>query len=51
MGTPGDLELRKRMGMSGLSISNAILAGLVGDVDAGVTYDVVSHDILLTSRV
>ena len=37
--------------MNGLNISNANLAGLVGDVDAGVTYDAVSHDILLASRV
>ena len=33
MGT-GDLKLRKRMGMNGLNISNANLAGLMGDVDA-----------------
>ena len=44
-------EWRKSTGMNGLNISNANLAGLVGDVDAGVTYDAVSHNILLTSRI
>ena len=51
LGTPGNLELRKSMGMNGLNISNANLADLVGDVDAGVTCDVVSHGTLLVSRI
>ena len=29
LGTPGNLELRKREGMNGLNISNANLAGLM----------------------
>ena len=33
LGTPDNLKLRKRTGMNGLNISNANLAGLVGDVD------------------
>ena len=49
MGTPGNLALRK--GMDGLNISNVNHAGLLGDVDAGVTHDAISHDVLLTSRV
>ena len=51
MGTPGNLVLRKRMGMNGLNISNVNHTGLIADVDAGVTYDAVSHDILLAGRV
>ena len=51
LGTLGDLELRKRTGMNELNISNANLAALVGDVDAGVTCDVVSHGTLLVSRI
>ena len=39
------------MGMNRLNISNANLADLMGDVDAGVTCDVVSHDTLLVSRI
>ena len=50
-GTPDNLALRRGMVMNGLDISNVNYAGLMGDVDAGVTYDAVSHDILLTSRV
>ena len=34
--------------MNRLNISNASLAGLVGDVDAGITCDVVSHGTLLS---
>jgi len=51
LGNPANLEIRKRTSMSGLNISNANLAGLIGDIDTGVTYDAVSHGILLTSRV
>ena len=51
LGTPGNLDLRKRTGVSGLNVNYIDITGLVGDVDAGVTYDAVSHDILLTSRV
>ena len=48
LGTPGDLELRKRMGMNGLNISNANLAGLMGDVDAGVTCDMLAMTLFLS---
>ena len=51
MGTPSNLALRKGMGMNELNISNVNHAGLMGDVDAGVTYDAVSYDILLVSHV
>ena len=51
MGTPGDLELRKRTGMNKLNISNANLAGLMGDVDADVTCDMISHGTLLASHI
>ena len=46
-----DLELRKGTGMNGLNISNVDLAGLMGDVDAGVTCDMISRDTLLVSRI
>ena len=46
-GTPGNLALRK--GMDGMDIRNINHAGLLGDVDAGVTHDAISHDILLTT--
>ena len=49
--THGNLELRKKTGMNGLNISNANVAGLVGDVDAGVTCDVASHGTFLVSRI
>ena len=51
LGTPGNLEQRKRKGMNGLIISNANFAGLVGDADAGVTCDVVSHGTLLINHI
>ena len=51
LGTSGNLELRKMTGMNGLNISNTNLAGLMGDVDAGVMCDVASHDSLLVSRI
>ena len=51
LGTPGNLELRKSMGMNGLNISNANLVDLVGDYDVGVTCDVFSHGTLLISRI
>ena len=38
--TPGNLELRKRTGVAGLSFNDVGLAGLVGDDDAGHTRDV-----------
>ena len=44
LGTPGALKLRKRIDMNGLNISNANLVSLIGDLDAGVTCDVVSHN-------
>ena len=51
LGTPGNLELWKRMGVSGLNINNANLAGLMGDVDARLMCDAVRHDTLRASRV
>ena len=51
MGTPGNLVLRKGIGMNGLNISNVSHTGLMGDVDVGITYNAVSHNILLASRV
>jgi len=51
LGTPGNLELRKRMGVSGLNVNDASLAGLVGDVDASLTCAAVSHDTLHASHV
>jgi len=35
LGTPDDLELRKRKGMNGLNVNHTDLAGL--------TYDAISH--------
>ena len=49
LGTPGNLKLRKSTDMNELNISNANLAGLVGEVDAGVMCDMISHDTLLVS--
>ena len=49
MGTLGNLTLRKGMDM--LNIRNVNHAGLLGDVDTGVTHDAISHDILFASRV
>ena len=37
--------------MNGLNISNANLAGLMEDVNAGVTCDMISHGTLLVSRI
>ena len=37
LGTPGNLELRKRTGVSGLTVNNIDLAGLIGDIDVGLT--------------
>ena len=49
LGTPGDLELKKRTDVNGLNISNTNLGGFVGDIDGDVTCDVVSHGTLLVS--
>ena len=49
MRTPSNLALRK--GMDRLNIRNVNHAGLLEDVDAGVTHDAISHDILFASRV
>ena len=35
VGTPGNLELRKRRGVTRLAFNDVDLAGLVGDVDVG----------------
>jgi len=40
LGTPGNLELRKRRGVARLTFNDAGLAGLMGDVDAGHAHDV-----------
>ena len=37
LGTPSNLELRKRRGMARLAFNDVGLAGLVGDVDVGHT--------------
>ena len=50
LGTPGNLGLRKRTGVSGLNVNNVDLVGLVGDVDAGLTCDTFSHDVLYADR-
>ena len=42
LGTPGNLELRKRKGIAGLTVNNVGLMGLVRDVDVGFTCDTVS---------
>jgi len=40
LGTPGNLELRKRKGIAGLTVNNVGLTGLVRDVDVGFTCDI-----------
>ena len=37
VGNPRNLELRKRTGVSGLTVNNIDLAGLIGDIDVGLT--------------
>ena len=51
VGNPDNLKLRKRTGVSGLNVNHVDLAGLVGDVDAGLTCDTSSHDVLRTDRI
>jgi len=51
LGTPGNLELRKRTGMSWLTVNNADLAGLVVDVDAGLACNTTSHDVLYRDHI
>jgi len=51
LGTPGNLELRKRTGVSGPTVNNVDLAGLVGDVDASLPCDTSGHDVLCTDRI
>jgi len=46
LGTPGNLELRKGKDVAGLTFNNVGLAGLVGDVDAGLTCDAANNDAL-----
>ena len=48
--TSGNLEVRKRKGVAGLTFNNVGLAGLVGDVDAGLTCDAASNDALCAGR-
>ena len=50
LGTPDNLELRKRKGVAGLTFNNVGLAGLVGDIDAGLTCDAASNDALCTGH-
>ena len=51
LGTPGNLELRKRKGVARLTFNNVGLAGLVRDVDVGLTCDAASNDALCTGYV
>ena len=45
------MRLRKRMGVSGLNVNNVDLAGLVGDVKAGLMCDTSGHDALCTNHI
>ena len=49
LGTPGNLELRKTKGEAKSAFNNVGLVGLVGDVDAGLTYDAVRNGTPRTS--
>ena len=51
LGIPGNLRLRKRVGVSRLNVNNVDLAGLVGDVDVGLTCDTSGHDVLCIDRI
>ena len=51
LGTPGNLGLRKRTGVSRLNANNVGLAGLVGDVDADLMCDASRHDVLRIDRI
>ena len=51
LGTPGNLELRKRTGVAGLTANNVDLAGFVGDIDVGLTGDTNNHDTLYIDHV
>ena len=44
--TSGNLEVRKRKGVAGLTFNNVGLAGLVRDVDTGLTCDAANNDAL-----
>ena len=44
LGTLGNLELRKRMGVSRLYVNNADLVGLLGDPLSGPFRDSFRHD-------
>ena len=46
LGTPGNLELRKRRGVARLAFNDVSLAGLVGDVDAGHDRDTVKNGVV-----
>jgi len=50
LGTPGNLELRKRKGVAKLAFNDVGLAGLMGDVDVGLTCDAANHDALCTGH-
>jgi len=49
LGTPGNLELRKRKGKAKLAFNDIGLTGLMGDIDAGLARDVAGNDALCTS--
>ena len=51
LGNPGNLELRKRKGVARLAFNDIGLAGLMGDVVAGLTYDAASNDALCTGHI
>ena len=44
--TSGNLELRKRKGVAKSAFNDVGLAGLMGEVDAGLTCDAASNDAL-----
>ena len=51
LGIPGNLELRMRKGVVGLTFNNVGLAGLVGDIDAGLARDAANNDALCAGHV
>jgi len=44
--TPGNLELRKRKGVAGLTFHNVGLAGLMGDIDTDLARDAARNNAL-----
>ena len=51
LGTPGNLGLRKRTGVSRLNANNVGFASLVRVVDADLTCDASGHDVLRADRI